>query len=135
MSHHPGLITQTHDSRGLELPTLVGFRQERLASNDAPTLLALLLLFGCSQSGTDDNVQDEVLGVDRRDKQESPCGTVEEHTGTSCKPDSSSSGDGVGLRKAREFMAKIRPKEEGSSGPSWQDLQLEPTPTLLPNMR
>lgn len=124
----------------LELPSR--FRQERLASNDAPTRLALFLLFGCSRSGTDDGGEGEVPGVDRRDKEQSPFGTLDERTATSasCEPNSSSSvggdGQGSGLRRAREFMAKIRPKEDdGSSGPSWQELQMEPTPTLLPEMR
>lgn len=46
-------------------------------------------------------------------------------------------GEGPGLRRVREFISKISPKEvdELSSGPSWQELQLEPTPTLLPNLR
>lgn len=46
-------------------------------------------------------------------------------------------GEGLGLRRVREFIRKISPMEadEPSSGPSWQELQLEPTPTLLPNLR
>lgn len=44
--------------------------------------------------------------------------------------------EGPGLRKVRGFIQKIRPNEtEESSGPSWQELQLEPTPTLLPELR
>lgn len=44
--------------------------------------------------------------------------------------------EGPGLRKVREFILKLKPKDpEGPSGPSWQDLQLEPTPTLLPDLR
>ncbi|CAM9298383.1 unnamed protein product, partial [Hapterophycus canaliculatus] len=44
--------------------------------------------------------------------------------------------EGPGLRKVREFIQKIRPNEtEETSGPSWQKLQLEPTPTLLPELR
>lgn len=44
--------------------------------------------------------------------------------------------EGPGLRKVREFILKIRPKEaDESSGPSWQELQLQPTPTLLPDLR
>lgn len=44
--------------------------------------------------------------------------------------------EGPGLRKVREFILKIRPNEaDESSGPSWQELQLQPTPTLLPDLR
>lgn len=44
--------------------------------------------------------------------------------------------EGAGLRKVREFILNIRPNEaEECSGPSWQELQLEPTPTLLPDLR
>lgn len=43
--------------------------------------------------------------------------------------------EGPGLRKVREFILKIRPNEVEESGPSWQELQLQPTPTLLPNLR
>lgn len=44
--------------------------------------------------------------------------------------------EGPGLRKVREFILKIRPSEaDESSGPSWQELQLQPTPTLLPELR
>lgn len=44
--------------------------------------------------------------------------------------------EGAGLRKVRDFILSIRPNEaEESSGPSWQEIQLEPTPTLLPDLR
>lgn len=44
--------------------------------------------------------------------------------------------EGPGLRRVREFIRKISPIEtEENSGPSWQELQLEPTPTLLPELR
>ncbi|CAB1107395.1 unnamed protein product [Ectocarpus sp. CCAP 1310/34] len=43
---------------------------------------------------------------------------------------------GPGLRRVREFILKIIPNTtEELSGPSWQELQLEPTPTLLPELR
>ncbi|CAM9107864.1 unnamed protein product [Ectocarpus fasciculatus] len=43
---------------------------------------------------------------------------------------------GPGLRRVREFILKIAPNTtEESLGPSWQELQLEPTPTLLPELR
>lgn len=45
-------------------------------------------------------------------------------------------GEGPGLRQVREFILKIKPKEpDGPPGLSWQELQLEPTPTLLPDLR
>lgn len=44
-------------------------------------------------------------------------------------------GAGPGLRKVREYIAKTKPKGDGPSGPSWQEVQLEPTPTLLPELR
>lgn len=44
--------------------------------------------------------------------------------------------EGPGLRKVRAFIQKIKPKEtEGQPGLSWQEVQLEPTPTLLPELR
>ncbi|CAM9591525.1 unnamed protein product [Scytosiphon promiscuus] len=44
--------------------------------------------------------------------------------------------EGPGYRKVREFIRRIKPNEtEETSGPSWQELQLEPTPTLLPELR
>lgn len=44
--------------------------------------------------------------------------------------------EGPGLRRVHQFMLKIKPKDaDGPSGPSWQELQLEPTPTLLPDLR
>lgn len=43
---------------------------------------------------------------------------------------------GAGLRRVREFVKKIKPQQvEGQSSPSWRGQQLEPTPTLLPNLR
>lgn len=44
--------------------------------------------------------------------------------------------EGLGLRRVREFIIKMKPKtDEGKSHPSWQEQQLEPTPTLLPDLR
>lgn len=44
--------------------------------------------------------------------------------------------EGPGLRQVREFILKIKPKEpDEPPGLSWQELQLEPTPTLLPDLR
>lgn len=44
--------------------------------------------------------------------------------------------EGPGLQRVRDFILKIKPKEaQVTSGPSWQQLQLEPTPTLLPDLR
>lgn len=43
---------------------------------------------------------------------------------------------GEGLRKVREFIAKLKPKEDDEPpGPLWHEIQLEPTPTLLPDLR
>lgn len=44
--------------------------------------------------------------------------------------------EGPGLRRVREFILKIKPNEaDEPSSPSWQELQLQPTPTLLPDLR
>lgn len=44
--------------------------------------------------------------------------------------------DGRGLQKVRDFILKIKPTEKDETfGLSWQELQLEPTPTLLPDLR
>lgn len=52
------------------------------------------------------------------------------------KDGSSDKVESLGLRRVREFIVKIKPKKtEGKSHPSWQEQQLEPTPTLLPDLR
>lgn len=42
---------------------------------------------------------------------------------------------GPGLRKVHQFIRKMKPKKDGPSSPTWQQLQLEETPTLLPDLR
>lgn len=71
-----------------------------------------------------------------------PSGQAKCHESSECTGDGDSPDDtvvgqeGPGLRKVREFILKIRPNEaDESSGPSWQELQLQPTPTLLPDLR
>ncbi|CAM9104545.1 unnamed protein product [Discosporangium mesarthrocarpum] len=44
-------------------------------------------------------------------------------------------GGGVGLRKVQAFIEQLKPQKRHRTGPSWQELQMEPTPTLLPNLR
>ncbi|CAM9294617.1 unnamed protein product, partial [Sphacelaria rigidula] len=48
---------------------------------------------------------------------------------------SSGKRTGAGLRRVREFIQELKPKHvEGQAG-SWREQQLEPTPTLLPDLR
>ena len=95
----------------------------------------------------DGRIENELSSRDVPDVERSTLGegggssSAQENT-TSSESDSSSrgggggGGQGTGLQKVREFMAKIKPADvDRSSGPSWQELQLEPTPTLLPKMR
>ncbi|CAM9303063.1 unnamed protein product [Choristocarpus tenellus] len=42
---------------------------------------------------------------------------------------------GTGLQQVRAFIEKLKPQKRHRTGPSWQELQMEPTPTLLPNLR
>lgn len=60
-------------------------------------------------------------------------GSVDRHAAS---PRDVDGEEGPGLRQVREFILKIKPKEpDGPPGLSWQELQLEPTPTLLPDLR